>query len=342
MSTTFKVPIRNIFCMLSYVTNMPEFIKTFSHVEDDLITYDLIAKMFNEEVENLFHRGLIRDYQEKKEETSFISGRLLINESIPLIAERRPVVVCEKDDYTANMMFNQILKTTLKNLYQNRNVQKEKRNRSFMYWEEMPLVDEVFLTREIFQRLIYNRHNMYYKRVIHIARLLYELELLSHRSGDWHLVNVELSDSELSKLFEDFLFHFYRIYKNEYQVKPERLNWNLLGNQSLLPSMLTDVSLINRKKSEKIIIDAKFYKNAFQTYHDKNSFHSHNMYQLFTYLMHQSKDIEQLRGILIYPYNGEGITEVYKWNDRMTIEIATVNLGDKWSEIESELLKIIE
>lgn len=341
METTFKVPIRNIFCMLSYVTNMPEFIKTLSNVEDDLITYDLIAKMFNDEVESLFYRGLIKNYQESIEETSFISGRLLINESIPLIAERRPVVVCEKDDYSADMMFNQILKTTLRNLYQNRSIQKKRRNRSFIYWEEIPLIEEIYLTREKFQRLNFNRHNLYYKRVIHLARLLYELELLSHRSGDWHLVNVDMSDSELNKLFEDFLFHFYRIHKNEYQVKSERMNWNLEGNQSLLPSMLTDVSLTHRTESKKIIIDAKFYKNTFQTYHDKDSFHSHNMYQLFTYLMHQSKDLEHLRGILIYPYNGEDVNEVYKWNDHMTIEIATVNLNGTWDEVEAELMAIV-
>lgn len=341
MGATFKVPIRNIFCMLSYVTNMPEFIKTFSNVEDDLITYDLIAKMFNDEVENLFHRGLIKDYQENIEETSFISGRLLINESIPLIAERRPVVVCEKDDYSADMMFNQILKSTLRDLYQNRNIQKKRRDRSFMYWEEISLVEEIYLTREKFQRLNFNRHNLYYKRVLHLARLLYELELLSHRSGDWHLVNVDMSDSELNKLFEDFLFHFYRIHKNEYKVKSEQMKWNLEGNQSLLPSMLTDVSLIHRTESKKIIIDAKFYKNAFQTYHGKNSFHSHNMYQLFTYLMHQSKDLEHLKGILIYPYNGENVSEVYKWNDQLTIEIATVNLNNTWDEVEAELMKIV-
>lgn len=341
MQPTFKVPIRNVFCMLSYTATMPEFIHTFSDVEDDLITYDLLAKMFNDEVEVLLYRGLMRDYQEKTEETSFISGRMLMSESIPFMAERRPVVVCEKDDYSTNIGLNQILKSTLRGLYQNRAVEQQRRHRSFMYSEEMPMVEEVILSRGVFQRLTFNRHNVHYKRVIHMARLLYELELLSHQSGDWSLVNVDMSQSDLNRLFEDFLFHFYRIHKGEYRVTSERMQWKLEGNRALLPSMLTDVSLTHRFESEKVIVDAKFYKNTFQSFHDKASFHSHNMYQLFTYLMHQSKDIERLRGILIYPFNGVNVSEVYRWDDRMTVEIATVHLDRTWNDVEAELMEVL-
>lgn len=341
MDKNFKVPIRNIFCMLSYVANMPDFIKTLNKIEDDLITYELIVKMFNNEVATILQQGLIRDYQDHIEETGFISGRLLINESIPLIAARKPVLTCEKDDYSADMIFNQIIKSTLSNIYKTKHISQSRRHRSFMYWEEMNAVDEVFLTREIFQKLTFNRHNIHYKRVLHIARLLYELELLSHQTGEWSLNTVDMSESELNRLFEDFLFHFYRINKHEYQIKSERMQWNLQGNKNLLPTMLTDVSLTHRFENKKIIIDAKFYKNIFQTYYDKDSFHSHNLYQLFTYLMHQSNEFKQLRGILIYPFNGEKIHEIYKWDDRMTMEITTVNLENKWHEIEAELMNIV-
>ena len=57
--------------------------------------------------------------------------------------------------------------------------------------------------------------------------------------------------------------------------------------------------------------------------------------------MHQSRDIEHLRGILIYSYNGEDVSEVYQWNERMTIEIAIVNLNNTWINVEEELLAIV-
>lgn len=338
MEPTFKVPIRNVFYMLSYVNNMPDFIDQMSEVDDELITYDFLAKKLNKEVRKLLSRGLIHSYVDHVEETGFISGRLLINESIPLIVERKPRMVCEKDDYSENILLNQILK----NLYQNTHIHEQTRNESFLLWEKMP-VHHVILTREIFHRLTLHRHNVHYKRALHVARLLFELQLLSHQSGDWSLYAVDISETELNRLFEGFLFHFYRMEQQEYRVKSERFPWHLHGeNQSLLPTMLTDVSLIHRMKPEKIIMDAKFYRNMFQTFHDKNSFHSHNMYQLFTYLMHQSSDLKQVRGILVYPYNGQDVYEVYEWSDRMTMEVMTVNLGRKWEDIFAELMSVFE
>lgn len=105
--------------------------------------------------------------------------------------------------------------------------------------------------------------------------------------------------------------------------------------------MRTDVSLIHKQKSEKIIIDAKFYKNIFQVHHGKSSFHSHNMYQLFTYLMHQSAELS-LRGILIYPVNDVEIDEKYSWDERIKIEVKSVDLNGSWSNIYKDLKSVIE
>src|SRR5699024_4436398 len=223
----------------------------------------------------------------------------------------------------------------------NFHISEGRRKKCFLLWREAPSVREVILSRELFQRISFHRHNIHYKRVINLACLLYELQHLSHKSGDWSLYTVAMSDSELNHLFENFLFHFYRIELKEYKVRSERLSWHLKGgNQTLLPTMLTDVSLIHRKKPEKIIIDAKFYRHVFHTYYDKNSFHSHNMYQLFTYLM-QSSDLERLRGILVYPFNGQDVHEVYEWNDTITLEIVTVNLNFRWSDLYDKLKNVI-
>ncbi|WP_268258257.1 5-methylcytosine restriction system specificity protein McrC [Bacillus massiliigorillae] len=119
------------------------------------------------------------------------------------------------------------------------------------------------------------------------------------------------------------------------------MKWNLEGNSSLLPTMRTDVSLTHKKEAKKIIIDAKFYKNMFQENFGKSSFHSHNMYQLFTYMMHQAED-QDIRGILIYPYNGTTINEIYRWNKRTTMEVMTLNLDDTWADIYENLMKVVK
>ena len=68
------------------------------------------------------------------------------------------------------------------------------------------------------------------------------------------------------------------------------------------PAMLTDITL--QGKNKKIIIDTKYYKEAFQTRYDKQKINSSNLYQLFSYLKNQEMDSEitlNCEGILLYP-----------------------------------------
>ena len=113
------------------------------------------------------------------------------------------------------------------------------------------------LTKEMFSRSHFHRHTVHYKRMIHIARLLHELTLLSHKQGNWSLFSAEINETSMNQLFEKFLFHFYRIEQKDYQVKVEQMQWKLDGNTALLPSMRTDISLIHKREPKKIVMDAK-------------------------------------------------------------------------------------
>ena len=341
METKFKVPIRNLFCLLSYVNEMPELIESINDIDEDLITYDFIANRFLSEVYAINRRGIIKNYVGITESTNRLGGRLLMNDSMPYIVARIPIVVCEKDEYSADILLNQVMKSTLRAISVNRYVKKETRKRSFMYMELMPEVDAPPLTKEKFSRLFFGRHNVHYKRMTHIARILHELTLLSHKQGNWSLFSATLDERALNQIFEKFLFHFYRFEQQDYQVSSEIMHWKLEGNQSLLPSMRTDVSLTNKNGLEKIVIDAKFYKNTFQEHYGKASFHSHNMYQLFTYLQHQPKE-KNLRGILIYPYNSVDLNESYIWDERTIMQVMTINLDSSWENIYKNLLDVLK
>ncbi|MEI3605034.1 hypothetical protein SPD48_04975 [Pseudogracilibacillus sp. SE30717A] len=341
MSNSFKVPIRNVFYLLSYANDLPEMVKSLNQVEDDLLTFDFLVEQFNREVQSILHKGLVRNYVSSIQETSNLSGRLLLSESMPYIMRRKPIVVCEKNEYSEDVLLNQIMKATLERIQWNNKVNEKNKRTSFHLREELYPVSECVLTKEIFLRMKFHRHNMYYKRMIHIAYLLFELDLLSHQSGEWSLFNAEIDDQALNTIFEKFLFNFYRLEQREYWIQSERLGWNLKGNRAYLPGMLTDVSLTYRVEAKKIVIDAKYYKHMFQVYRDKTSFHSANMYQLFTYLQHQPMKFECVRGILIYPYNGVEVNEIYHWDERMTMEVMTIDLGAKWVTIKETLLQLL-
>ena len=341
MEQLFKVPIRNLFCMLSYIHELPELVESMNEMDEDIITYDFIAKRFLQEVDRIKHRGVLKNYVSQIEPTSSLGGRVMMDESIPYIISRKPVVVCEKDDYYSNIEENQLMKSTLKAISKNRYVREETKKKSFMMLDLFPDIETLDLTGAALSRIKISRHNAYYKRMIHIAKMLHALTLLSHQEGSWSLFTAELDNKALNHLFEKFLFHFYRLEQKEYKVASERFQWKLTGNQYLLPTMVTDISLTNRNGKEKIIMDAKFYKHIFQEHFGKESFHSHNLYQLFTYLMHQPKELK-LRGILIYPNKGKDVQESFVWDERITIEVMTLNLDSSWNEIDDCLMSVIE
>lgn len=340
MSEFFKVPIRNLFVLLSYAENMPELANSLNDIDEDIITYDFICNQFLKEVERVNHHGLVKNYIAKTELTNRLAGRMIMEESMPFISAKKPIVVCQKDEYTANIYFNQLIKSTLRSISLNRQVKQETRNRSFKYMELLPDVDIIPLTKSAFANIHFGRHDIHYKRVLHIARILNEMVLLSHKNGNWSLFSAEIDEHMLNHIFEKFLFNFYRLEQQDYQVKAEGIQWKLEGNKTFLPGMRTDVSLTHKQKPEKIIIDAKFYKNIFQVHYGKSSFHSHNMYQLFTYLMHQSSELK-LRGVLIYPMNDIEIDERYSWNERIEVEVKSVNLNDSWEQIYSNLKSVL-
>lgn len=339
MTTTFKVPIRNLFYLLSYAKELPEMVESLNKVDDELLTYDFLVEQFHKEVQLIFQRGIYKNYVEETVETNQLSGRLLMTESMPYIMRHKPYVLCEKDAYVANILINQIMKTTLHHIHNNPLIRQENRLKSFHLLEQLPEVSMVSLNKQLFFRVNIHRHNMYYKRMIHLAQLLFEMALLSQQQGDWSLFTAHIDDRSLSALFERFLFNFLQRKKTTYLVKRDRFSWKLAGNQQLLPTMLTDISLL--KHNQKIIVDAKFYKNALQFHHGKRSFHSEHMYQMFAYLQHQPKDLEQIKGILIYPYNGQYFNETYQWNDQTSMQFVTVDLSKPWQNIEAFLLNLI-
>lgn len=341
MELTFKVPIRNVFIMICYANNMPELVKEFRNVEQNFVDYEFLVELFIKETEKLLHRGWARDYVTRIEETSFISGRMNFNESIPSLVTQKPVVVCEKDEYSPDILFNQIIKSTHKDILKSQRIRNNLRKKSFIQWENMMEVSNILLSHRIFSSVTYTRHNVHYKRIIQLAQLIFEFHFLAHRSGDWNLYSVHINDQDLSVIFEKFLFHFYRLEQRNYRVKSDKIEWQLNGDETFLPTMQTDISLNHKQKLKKIIIDAKFYKDIFQYNHGKASFRSDNMYQMFAYLSHQSKELTDVRGVLIYPYNGQRLKKDYRWDDRISLEIMTVNLSNEWREIYNELLTVV-
>ena len=158
--------------------------------------------------------------------------------------------------------------------------------------------------------------------------------------------NFLFNSHEMPTLFEAFIRNFYRRHAIDYDfVGRERLKWGnsqKVGN-TLFPLMETDVSLIS--PTRKIIVEAKYYKEALQFHYRASSgkIRSKHLYQIFAYLAHagNSTNQEPCEGLLVYPTVNQSLDE-RSFLSKHPIRVCTLDLSRPWQEVHKALLSWVE
>ena len=92
-----------------------------------------------------------------------------------------------------------------------------------------------------------------------------------------------------------------------------------------------------------LIIDAKYYSKTTQSYYDTKTIHSHNLYQIFTYVKNKAVAGGEVSGILLYARTDE---EIQPDNEYMMsgnkISVKTLDLNRDFTEIAAQLNKIAD
>ena len=158
--------------------------------------------------------------------------------------------------------------------------------------------------------------------------------------------NIPIAIGLILMMYEKFILEYYRTHYPKLNANPSYLDWNVPNDTSgieFLPNMKSDITLTNEDKT--IIIDAKFYSHSMQTHFDKNSYISHNLYQIYTYV--KNKDVNNtgtVKGVLLYAKTQDEIpTEENTFNmGGNDISIMILDLNQEFGQIKNKLNKIIE
>lgn len=349
----FKVPIKNALFMYSYIWDKVEN-KDYTNLsaEDDFKSSNIYAELFLINISKIIKRGLYKEYIVRNDELSTIKGKIDIISTINNQSLRNGKIFCEYDELEENNIYNQILKYIAIRLYKSYDINKEnkkKLNKVILYFNQ---VDYVEITKDSFNRLIFDRSNYYYFYILKICELIFNSQILSNNSGKYMFYDLFDSDEGMERVFELFVNKFYdhelpKKYKVSYQ---SQINWQLTGgDKSILPVMKMDTLI--KTVEETIIIDTKYKKKYTTENFGKESFISDNMYQMMAYLNNVNA-INSLKGILLYPlpYNAEPINESYDCKVvSMTqgmfdakIQFVTIDLSQDWRTISCDLLYIID
>lgn len=338
-----NIPIRNIYYLILYAfgaVKNKDTIKT-NGLENSTSFNDVLIKIFINEVEKIIQKGIYHDYYLVDDESTFIKGKIIIKDSLISTNQK---IQCSFDEFNNNHACNKIIKYTLNKLLFENSIEyklKKKIRRNYFYFESVPLEE---FTKNNIKSIQLNKLNSHYQIALKFALFLNHELIPQDSRGNFDFIHIFENEEIMSKIYESFLYNYYDVNLDEnYRVRSgSRFDWEMYKDDESspnLPMMETDIEI--RNDDTLIIIDAKYYKNAFSTRFELEKFRSSHLYQMSAYLNYYETKHAKIRGILVYPSNGYSFYERYKKSDSYRIEFATIDLSKSWDLIEKELLRLL-
>jgi len=342
-----NIPIENIYYLLCYAWNKLEEKDRISvSIDEKTDLVDLLSKVLISGTRILLKRGIDRSYKSRVEEISGIKGKLELSATLKSNLHLKQRTICNYDDFSSNILPNQILITTLYRLTRtiklDKKIKSEIKNVLWMF-DDVEIID---LQSSIFKQVMLTRNNRFYGFLLNVCELIYNSSLPTEKEGIWKFMDFTRDKWKMNQLFEAFVRNFYKKEQSVYPiVKIEWINWSFTSadDESFqhLPLMKTDITLEN--DTAKIIIDAKFYTETMNLNYSKEKIKSANLYQLFSYIINQRTEelkTKNVSGVLLYPTIEKEYNLKYTYENH-NIFLKTVNLNTSWRKIEKRLLDII-
>ena len=338
------IRIQNIYYMLAYAFQVlnEQGYKNIATEEFDN-TAELCAAILARGISTQVKRGLGKEYIPQTEALSSLRGKLDISESIKTQTFLKKQMICSYDDFSVNSVMNRIIKSTVLILLKGdiSKSRKKELRKLMVFFDDVDVID----LYSVNWNMQYNRNNQTYRMLISICYLVFKGLLQTQSDGTTKLMDF-LDEQRMHRLYEKFILEYYRKEHPELTTNASQIPWQLDDDfGDMLPVMQTDIMLTKDEKT--LIIDAKYYAHTTQRQYDKNTLHSGNLYQIFTYVKNKEAELAEqphkVAGMLLYARTDE---EIYPEKEyRMSgnqIGVRTLNLDGDYDMIKNQLNEIAE
>ena len=338
------IRIQNIYYMLAYAFQVlnEQGYKNIATEEFDN-TAELCAAILARGISTQVKRGLGKEYIPQTEALSSLRGKLDISESIKTQTFLKKQMICSYDDFSVNSVMNRIIKSTVLILLKGdiSKSRKKELRKLMVFFEDVDAID----LYSVNWNMQYNRNKQTYRMLISICYLVFKGLLQTQSDGTTKLMDF-LDEQRMHRLYEKFILEYYRKEHPELTTNASQIPWQLDDDfGDMLPVMQTDIMLTKDEKT--LIIDAKYYAHTTQRQYDKNTLHSGNLYQIFTYVKNKEAELAEqphkVAGMLLYARTDE---EIYPEKEyRMSgnqIGVRTLNLDGDFDMIKNQLNEIAE
>jgi 5-methylcytosine-specific restriction enzyme subunit McrC len=348
-----EIPIQNVYYLLCYAWDQMEagqIVETGARGHTELA--DLFAQMLVAGTQRVLRQGLDRGYVTTEEATSRIRGRIDFGTSLKQAHLPRAQAHCHYDELSRNVLHNRILRSTVKQLLGLVSLKDRLRDDLRRLDRRLDGIDPVPLTASVFSRVQLHAGNAFYRFLMNVCELIQQQTVPREGGEGQRFRDFRRDDATMWKVFERFVYNFYRHEQDEYSVERPQVTWDFDGlvpkeTRQRFPGMQTDVVLeptAQTPADRALIIDTKFYGDTLQAHHGRQSYHSANLYQLFAYLKNaeaKGEPYAHADGLLLYPTTEHEIEDAATIQDHK-IRIGTINLAQDWSGIRRDLLQLIK
>lgn len=339
------IPIKNLYFILCYSWGrLDEGALVDVSVDEIKAPQDLLARVLINGANKLLKEGLDRGYIEELEETASLRGKIDFSASIRKMLFHQGKAAVLVDDLSHNILHNQILKTTINALIKNVEIERKLHSELQVIERSLRSIDLINLNSSTFKRVQLHQNNSFYSFLMNVCELIYHNSQPDSEGGEVKFRDFTRDEVKMRKVFQDFALNFYKLNQSKYSVDPERLHWDSVDSDDdswMFPFMYTDVTLSSPNR--KIVLDTKYYQEAFQNNWGKQTIRSDHLYQLNTYLDYTKPPINpnaKLDGILLYPATNDEFT-LKKHTRGHQIIVAAVDLRKDWKAISNRLLELI-
>ena len=293
-------------------------------------------ELFSEKLMNLNKKGLPKSYVAREEDLPKLRGSLNIIQQFTKNAVYPSRLSCRFDEFTTNNTINQLIKATIKHIYQLTSVQKNKqqlRKLSFFYSD----IDNVQISKLLSKKIVLNRTHKEWKDILEMAVFLlknsFQTPVIGKQDGFSFLFNIEY-------LFEKYVGNRLKeIVLNEYIVKTRIPGeFCILNPDKNKFQTELDIMIENFEKGNHII-DTKW--KSLTNDGDRGVEHP-DIYQMISYgEIYNAKNLT-----LVYPHNSdlpeEGVQFCGIINNNFTKALMEFdNKKAQLTEIEKEQVKYL-
>ena len=346
-----NIPIKNIYYMLCYAWNIIDEINDTEFGDEKFENiYNIMAKILDYFLNKLIKRGFYKNYILIEEDLSMLKGKIDFSKSIKTNVINQKRLICQYDILSANILFNQIIKSTLNKLINYKNIDGELKDKLIILSRYFIKIKDIKINNNTFKMLKYHRNNIHYKFIINICKLVYNNLILdknsNENSGQFYIDKNE--KKTMHRIYEKFVLNYYKINYQNFKVEPKPIKWKIKNdNFNFIPNMKTDITIYDKYKQKCLIIDTKFYKEILIKHKDKEMIRPSHLYQIYAY-MNNIKFKGNIKGILLYAGTNEIINKNYekekfdyKIQDKY-FSVKILDLSKDWKNIEIQLNEIIE